>query len=378
VIGDAVELTPAQMERYARHTILPQIGAEGQIKLLAARVLLIGAGGLGSPAALYLAAAGVGTLGIVDHDAVDASNLQRQVLHSTETVGMPKLESARRRIASLNPDVRVVPHDARLTPANALEILRDYDVVVDGTDNFPTRYLSNAASVMLGKPNVYGSVYQFEGQASVFWAGRGPCYRCVFPEPPPPGAVPTCAEGGVLGILPGVIGLIQATEAVKVILGLGETLAGRLLLYDAGRMEFRTIRLRRNPRCPVCGDNPTIRELIDYDQFCGVHSHLAAEGGEMTPEDLATRLARGDDLPLLDVRNPHEFAAGHIEGAVLIPLGELRARIGEIAGWRDREIAVYCQMGARSAQAVAILRDAGFGAAKNVVGGFAGWLKTAR
>ena len=370
-----MELTPAQLERYSRHTILPQIGLEGQKRLLSARVLLIGAGGLGSPAALYLAAAGVGTLGIVDHDCVDASNLQRQVLHSTDMVGISKLESARRRIAALNPDVRVEGHEVRLTSENALGILRDYDVVIDGTDNFPTRYLSNDACAMLGKPNIYGSVYQFEGQASVFWAGRGPCYRCIFPEPPPAGAVPSCAEGGVLGILPGVIGVIQATEAVKAILGLGELLVGRLLLYDAARMEFRTIRLRRNPECPVCGDNPTIRELIDYDQFCGVAPHPVSGGAEMAPGDLAARLSAGEDLPLLDVRNPHEYAAGHIPGAMLIPLGELRSRLAEIEKWRGREFAVYCQMGSRSAQAVSILRDAGFSGASNVTGGYARWLR---
>jgi sulfur-carrier protein adenylyltransferase/sulfurtransferase len=372
-----MELTPAQLERYARHTILPQVGVEGQKLLLSARVLLIGAGGLGSPAALYLAAAGVGTLGIVDHDRVDVSNLQRQVLHSTDMVGEPKLESARRRIAALNPDVRVETHEVRLSSANALDILRDYDVVIDGTDNFPTRYLSNDACVMLGKPNIYGSVYQFEGQASVFWAGRGPCYRCVFPEPPPAGAVPSCAEGGVLGILPGVIGMIQATETVKLILGLGESLAGRLLLYDAARMEFRTIRLRRNPECPVCGDSPTIRELIDYEQFCGVATDPAPKEAEITPGELAARLGRGEDLPLLDVRNPHEYSAGHLPGAVLIPLGELPGRLGEIENWRGREFAVYCQMGVRSARAVGILRDASFSGALNVTGGYARWLREA-
>lgn len=369
-----MRFTPDQLERYSRHTLMPAIGPEGQRRLLAGRVLLIGAGGLGSPAATYLAAAGVGTLGIVDDDRVELSNLQRQILHATPGVGLPKTESARRRIADLNPDVRVVGHPVRLTAANALEILADYDVVVDGTDNFATRYLSNDACALLGKPNVYGSVHQFEGQVSVFWRGHGPCYRCLFPEPPPPGEVPSCAEAGVLGILPGVIGLLQATEAVKLLLGLGDSLAGRLLLYDALAMDFRTIRLRRNPACPLCGDNPSIHGLVDYDQFCG-HAGRVADAADLTVAELHARLGRGDDLPVVDVREPYEFAAGHVGGSRLIPLRELPARLAELADCRDREVAVVCQMGIRSARAVEILRDAGFARPRNVRGGFAEWVR---
>ncbi len=368
-----MQFTPAQMERYSRHTLLPQIGMEGQRRLLAARVLLIGAGGLGSPSALYLAAAGVGTLGIVDDDRVELSNLQRQLLHGTSSVGRLKLDSARKRLNDINPDIRVIAHPVRLASSNALAILEDYDIIIDGTDNFPTRYLSNDACVLLGKPNIYGSVQQFEGQASVFFAGRGPCYRCLFPEPPPPGAVPSCAEAGVLGILPGMIGIIQATEAIKLILGLGEPLVGRLLLYDAAAMDFRTIRLRRDPDCPVCGEHPTITGLIDYEQFCGGGTHGTAEDTDMKPGDLKRRLDAGEDIALLDVRNPHEFDAGHIPAARLLPLGEIPSRLGELEDWRGREIVVYCQMGGRSARACGILREAGFERVRNLTGGYAKW-----
>ena len=366
--------TPDQLERYSRHTLMPAIGPEGQQRLLAGRVLLIGAGGLGSPVATYLAAAGVGTLGIVDDDRVELSNLQRQILHATPSVGQPKTESARRRIADLNPDVRVVAHPVRLTSANALEILADYDVVVDGTDNFATRYLSNDACALLGKPNVYGSVYQFEGQVSVFWRGHGPCYRCLFPEPPPPGEVPSCAEAGVLGILPGVIGLLQATEALKLLLDLGDSLAGRLLLYDALAMDFRTIRVRRSPDCPLCGDNPTIRALVDYHQFCG-RSGPVSDPADLPVTELHARLGRGDDLVVIDVRDPYEFAAGHVPGSRLVPLGELPARLAELADFREREIAVVCKVGIRSARAVEVLRGAGFANPRNVPGGFSEWVR---
>src|SRR4029079_16139914 len=303
-------LTREELHRYSRHLILPDVALDGQKRIKAARVLLIGAGGLGSPAALYLAAAGVGTLGLVDFDVVDVTNLQRQVLHGTSDVGRPKLESARGRIADLNPNVEVETHQTRLTSANALEIMRDYDVVIDGTDNFATRYLTNDACVLLGKPNVYGSIFRFEGQASVFALEEGPCYRCLFPEPPPPGLVPSCAEGGVLGVLPGLVGTIQATEGIKLILGVGEPLVGRLLLVDVLTMQFRTVKLRKDPNCPACGTRE-IRELIDYDQFCGVtpESHVTNtnEIPEITPSDLAERLRRGDDIDLIDVREPYEL-----------------------------------------------------------------------
>lgn len=378
-------MNPKQYERYSRHVILPQIGIEGQHRLLKARVLLVGAGGLGSPAALYLTAAGVGTLGLVDSDVVDLSNLHRQVLHDTPSVGRPKLESARERLLALNPDLNLVLHPVRLTSANALEILSQYDVIVDGTDNFPTRYLTNDACVMLGKPNVYGALQHFDGQASVFYpAGGGPCYRCLFPEPPPPGAVPSCAEAGVLGVLPGLIGTLQATEAIKLILGVGEPLIGRLLLYDALSMDFRSIRLRRNPECPVCGENPTIRELIDYELFCGLEKR-AEEGNGMeagvkqgrgenvtVPEVRAWR-RESPDLVLVDVRNPDEHAAGHVEGARLIPLPELPERLGELEDLRGRDFVVYCKGGGRSARACKFLREAGFAGARNLTGGYTAW-----
>lgn len=371
-----MSLTDRQRQRYLRHIILPEIGEEGQEKLLSAKVLIVGAGGLGSPAALYLAAAGVGTIGLVDFDCVDESNLQRQILHSTATVGQSKLESARRRLCELNPDVRIVLHETRLTSANALDILRPYDIIVDGCDNFPTRYLTNDACVMLGKPNIYGALYRFEGQASVFHAAAGgPCYRCLFPEPPPPGAVPSCAEAGVLGVLPGFIGTIQATEAIKLILGLGQPLIGRLLVYDALSMHLREIALRRDRRCPVCGDHPTIRHLIDYEQFCtGGLSKVSFR--EITVEDLHQQLASGsNDFVLVDCRNPDEHARARIAGALLVPLSELPQRLSELDAFRDKTVIVHCAVGGRSARACQILAQAGFRDPVNVRGGIKAWIE---
>lgn len=368
-------LSKRQRERYLRHIILPEINVEGQEKLLAAKVLLVGAGGLGSPVALYLAAAGVGTLGIVDFDRVDESNLQRQILHGTSMVGRSKLESAQQRLKDLNPDVRVVLHETRLNSANALDIIRDYDLVVDGCDNFPTRYLTNDACVMLGKPNVYGALYRFEGQASVFHsAAGGPCYRCLFPEPPPPGAVPSCAEAGVLGVLPGIIGTIQATEAIKLILGIGKPLIGRLLLYDALQMEFRQIALKRDPRCPVCGDAPTIRQLIDYEHFCrGSHTMTYRE---ITVDELHEQLQQSsEDVLLVDCRNPDENARARIAGARLIPLPELARRLPELEHYRDKTVIVHCAMGGRSARACELLAQAGFADPVNVRGGIKAWIE---
>jgi adenylyltransferase/sulfurtransferase len=360
--------------RYSRHLIIPNVGMEGQRRLKAARVLLIGAGGLGSPLALYLAAAGVGTLGIVDFDVVDATNLQRQVLHGTKDVGRPKLASARDRILDVNPHTNVELHETRLTSANALDIIREYDLVIDGTDNFPTRYLTNDACVILGKPNVYGSIFRFEGQASVFATAAGPCYRCLFREPPPPGLVPSCAEGGVLGVLPGLIGTIQATEGIKLLLGIGETLVGRLLLVDALTMKFRTVKLRRDPACPACGTRE-IKELIDYEQFCGIVPGLAADGGggvpEITPQDLAQRLRRRDDFDLIDVREPYEVDIARIEGARLIPLASFTAALRTLDSARD--IVVHCRSGARSAKAVRQLQAAGFRRVWNLAGGILRW-----
>jgi len=360
--------------RYSRHLIIPNVGMEGQRRLKAARVLLIGAGGLGSPLGLYLAAAGVGTLGIVDFDVVDATNLQRQILHGTKDVGRPKLASARDRIQDVNPHVNVELHETRLTSANALEILREYDVVIDGTDNFPTRYLTNDACVLLGKPNVYGSIFRFEGQASVFATADGPCYRCLFREPPPPGLVPSCAEGGVLGVLPGLIGTIQATEGIKLLLGIGETLVGRLLLVDALSMKFRTVKLRKDPDCPMCGTHE-IRELIDYEQFCGILPDAAPDGGggvpEITPSDLAAKLRRRDDFDLIDVREPYEQDIARIDGARLVPLGTLTEALGTLDSARD--IVVHCRSGARSAKAVRQLQAAGFRRVWNLAGGILRW-----
>ena len=368
-------LTPAQFERYRRHLSLPEVGVEGQRRLLEGRVCLIGAGGLGCPVAQYLAAAGVGTLGIVDFDVVDASNLQRQVLYGTADIGRPKVEVARDRIAAMNADVRVELHPERLTSKNALEILGAYDVVVDGTDNFPTRYLSNDACVMLGKPNVHGSIFRFDGQATVFDARRGPCYRCLYPEPPPPGAVPSCAEGGVLGVLPGLVALVQATETVKLLTGIGEPLIGRLLQIDALRMEFREFHLRKDPACPACGASPTIRELADYEGFCGVP---AAEPGipEVPAAAVKAALDRGEDLLLLDVREPQEFAVARIEGARLVPLGELEARLGELGAWCGRRVVVTCHHGMRAARGAEILRRHGFGRVENLAGGIEAWSLT--
>jgi molybdopterin/thiamine biosynthesis adenylyltransferase/rhodanese-related sulfurtransferase len=370
------ELSNEEIFRYSRHLILPEVGLEGQKKLKRARVLLVGVGGLGSPAALYLAAAGVGTLGLVDFDVVDATNLQRQIIHGTRTIGKRKLDSARDRIEDLNPHVKVEAHETPLTSRNALEIIRTYDIVVDGTDNFQTRYLVNDACVLLGKPNVYGSIYRFEGQASVFATGDAPCYRCLFREPPPPGLVPSCAEGGVLGVLPGIVGTIQTTEALKLILGIGETLAGRLLLIDALRMRFRTLNLRKDPTCPACGTHE-IKELLDYEEFCGVRQAAAADAAaqsavpEITPVQLAARIARGDDFDLIDVREPHEWEIARIPGARLIPLATLVNELSTLDSARD--IVVHCKMGGRSAKAVQQLQASGFRKVWNLAGGITRW-----
>src|SRR5213595_461193 len=367
-------LSHEEILRYSRHLILPDVGVEGQQKLKAARVLLVGAGGLGSPAALYLAAAGVGTLGLVDFDVVDKTNLQRQILHGTSTVGVSKLESATARIHDLNPNVRVETFETRLTSENALDIIRDFDIVADGTDNFPTRYLVNDACVLLDKPNVYGSIFRFEGQASVFYAKQGPCYRCLYAEPPPPGLVPSCAEGGVLGVLPGIVGSIQAMETIKLILGRGDHLRGRLLLFDALGMKFRELKLRKNPDCPMCGTHPTISKLIDYYEFCGVRGEEAPGPSvvvpEIAPRELKARLDRGDDLFILDVREPHEYQICNLQGH-LLPLGELPRRVHELDS--SREIVAHCRSGKRSAEAVDFLRKAGFRKILNLKGGILAW-----
>lgn len=381
----AIDLSHEEIQRYSRHLIMPEVGMTGQKKLKAASVLLIGAGGLGSPSAMYLAAAGVGRLGLVDYDIVDYTNLQRQIIHGTSDVGRLKLESARDRIHDINPHVQVDTYELPLTSDNALQILEPYDIIIDGTDNFPTRYLTNDACVLLGKPNVYGSIFRFEGQASVFYAQEGPCYRCLFPEPPPPGLVPSCAEGGVLGILPGTIGVIQATEAIKLILGQGQSLIGRLLLYDALDMTFDEVRLRKNPDCPVCGSNPTLTELIDYEQFCGVPAHdnslyLAdqEEGAgvpQITPLELKARLDQGDDPLILDVREAHEWDISNLDslGAVLIPQGQVIERMGELD--TAREIVVQCRTGARSAAVVRELQNHGFKKLYNLDGGINRWAR---
>ena len=368
---EAATISNDEIQRYSRHLIMPEVGMEGQLKLKAARVLCIGAGGLGSPLALYLGAAGVGTLGIVDFDVVDKTNLQRQVLHGTSTVGMPKLESAKQRIHDLNPNVRVETFETRLTSENALDIIRDFDIVADGTDNFPTRYLVNDACVLLGKPNVYGSIFRFEGQASVFYAQRGPCYRCLYSEPPPPGLVPSCAEGGVLGVLPGIIGSIQAMETIKLILGVGEPLIGRLVLFDALKLQFRELKLEKDPDCPVCGTHPTITELIDYEAFCGIGAEPSYDGAEITARDLKAEWDRSPDLLVIDVREPHEFEIAHIDGAVLIPLSELPTRLSELDG--HREIVTHCHHGARSLKALEILKAAGFSKVRSLRGGIDAW-----
>jgi len=364
-------LSHEEILRYSRHLILPDVGLEGQKKLKAARVLPVGAGGLGSPAALYLTAAGVGTIGLVDFDVVDKTNLQRQILHGTSTVGTGKLESAAARIHDLNPNVRVEPFETRLTSENALDIIRDFDVVADGTDNFPTRYLVNDACVLLDKPNVYGSIFRFEGQASVFHARRGPCYRCLYSEPPPPGLVPSCAEGGVLGVLPGIIGSIQAMETIKLILGVGEPLIGRLVLFDALKLQFRELRLEKDPDCPVCGRHPTITALIDYEAFCGIGAEPSYEGAEISAEQLKDEWHRNPELLVIDVRDPHEHAIAHIEGARLIPLSELPDRLGELDG--HREIVTHCHHGARSLKALEILKAAGFPKVRSLRGGIDAW-----
>jgi len=370
-----VTLSNEEIRRYSRHLIMPEVGIEGQKKLKSARVLAIGAGGLGSPLAVYLAAAGVGTIGIVDFDVVDDSNLQRQILYGASDVGRPKLQAAAERLRDMNPNVRVVPYETRLDSSNALEIFREYDVVADGTDNFPTRYLVNDACVLTGKPNVYASIFRFEGQASVFWAEKGPCYRCLYTEPPPPGLVPSCAEGGVLGILPGLLGVIQATETIKLLLATGEPLVGRLLLVDALSMRFRELKLRKNPDCVVCGPNPTVTKLIDYEEFCGIPQEAAMNPVSGIPEitvyDLKTMRDRGDDFVLVDVREPHEFAICSLPGSVKIPLGTLPQNLNRLS--TADEIVVHCKMGGRSAKAVQFLRDSGFRKVRNLAGGIDRW-----
>ena len=371
------ELTNEEILRYSRHLILPEVGMEGQRRLKNAKVLMIGAGGLGAPLGLYLAAAGIGRIGMVDFDVVDVTNLQRQVIHGTKDVGRLKIDSAADSMQDINPALKIDKYNVPLSSANALEIFKDYDVVVDGTDNFPTRYLVNDACVLLDKPNAYGSIFRFEGQATVFHHEDGPCYRCLYPEPPPPGLVPSCAEGGVLGILPGLIGCIQATETVKLILGKGNTLSGRLMLYDALNMRFRELKLRRNPECPVCGDNPTVKELIDYQEFCGIPQQKAAEAkeqgkmDEITPLELTARLDRGDDIFILDVREPHEFDIARIPGSTLIPLGQVAQRVDELNSTAD--IIVHCKMGGRSAKAQGILKEMGFSRVTNLTGGITRW-----
>jgi sulfur-carrier protein adenylyltransferase/sulfurtransferase len=369
-----VELDNDEILRYSRHLIMPEVALEGQKKLKAASVLCIGAGGLGSPLIMYLAAAGIGRIGIVDFDVVDFTNLQRQIIHSTANVGKLKLQSAKERIAEINPYVKVDTYEVALTSENALELIKDYDVVVDGTDNFPTRYLVNDACVLLGKPNVYGSIFRFEGQASVFDAKRGPCYRCLYPEPPPPGLVPSCAEGGVLGVLPGIIGVIQAIETVKLILGKGESLTGRLVLFDAMKMKFRELKLRKNPECPICGENPTINELIDYQEFCGVTLQEEVQVGkdfEITPLELKEKIDRGDEFILVDVREPEEFAIGRIPGSKLIPLRTVPERLHELSSADD--IVVHCRSGVRSGKVVELMKQAGYRKVKNLVGGILRW-----
>jgi molybdopterin/thiamine biosynthesis adenylyltransferase/rhodanese-related sulfurtransferase len=371
--ADLPALTNDEIHRYSRHLILPDVGLTGQRKLKNARVLLIGAGGLGSPSALYLAAAGVGTLGLVDFDVVDVTNLQRQIIHGSKDVGRPKIESAKDRIADVNPHIHVEAFETPLTSANALEIAKDFDIIVDGTDNFATRYLTNDTSVLLGKPNVYGSIFRFEGQSSVFATAEGPCYRCLFREPPPPGLVPSCAEGGVLGVLPGLIGTIQATEAIKLILGVGDNLIGRLLLVDTLSMTFRNVKIRKDPTCPACGTRE-IKELIDYEEFCGIPQAAAQEPAQIrdiTPRDLYERLKRGDDIDLVDVREPFEWEIARIEGARLVPLNTVKDSLATFD--KSREIALYCKGGVRSRKAAAALIEAGFTKVLNVEGGILRW-----
>jgi sulfur-carrier protein adenylyltransferase/sulfurtransferase len=371
------ELSREEIARYSRHLIIPDLAMDGQKRLRSASVLLIGAGGLGSPNAMYLAAAGVGRLGLIDFDVVDASNLQRQVIHGTSDIGRSKLESARDKIAEINPGVRVTLHNTRLSSENARELIRDYDLVVDGSDNFPTRYLVNDACVLEGKPYVWGSIYRFDGQASVFWAEHGPCYRCLYPEPPPPGMVPSCAEGGVLGVLCATVGSIQANEAVKLITGMGEPLVGRLVIYDALELSFKDIRVRKDPDCAVCGEHPTVTELIDYEDFCGVVSdeaERAAAGATMTPAELKAILDDGRQIKLVDVREPAEWQINRLPGAELIPLGELPDRLSELP--QTEPIIVYCKVGGRSAEALALLRQSGFSTARHLGGGINAYART--
>jgi adenylyltransferase/sulfurtransferase len=370
------ELTTDDLSRYSRHLILPEVGMEGQQKLKAAHVLCVGTGGLGSPLAFYLTAAGVGTLGLVDFDVVDASNLQRQIIHSTKDIGRKKLDSAEEKLKALNPAINIVKHETMLTSANAMEILKDYDIVADGTDNFPTRYLVNDACVLLGKPNVYGSIFRFEGQASVFATEAGPCYRCLYPEPPPPGLVPSCAEGGVLGILPGLVGVIQATEVIKLILGKGESLVGRLLLVDALSMRFRELKLRKNPECPVCGENPTVTELIDYQHFCGIVPEAPQEASmkngipQLSVKELKQRMDAGENVYILDVREPYEYRIAQI-GGILIPQTDVPNRLAEID--REREIIVQCRSGVRSQRIAEFLKQQGYPRVVNLAGGILAW-----
>ena len=378
VAPSPTDLSQDEIKRYSRHLIMPEVGMDGQRKLKAGSVLCIGAGGLGSPAAMYLAAAGIGRIGIIDFDVVDFSNLQRQLLHGTQDVGRTKLASAKDRLHGLNPHVQIDTYETSLSSENALTLFEPYDVILDGTDNFPTRYLVNDACVLTGKPNAYGSIFRFEGQASVFATKGGPCYRCLYPEPPPPGLVPSCAEGGVLGVLPGIIGVIQATESIKLILGIGEPLIGRFLIYDALKMKFRELKLRRDPECPVCGDNPTVTKLIDYEQICGIRPEpqIAATGEAMsdqiTPTELKQRMDKGDDLFILDVREPNEYQINKIQGSTLIPLGELPRRYQELP--KDREIITQCKMGGRSQKALEFLKTVGFTNVKNLKGGILEWI----
>ena len=372
------DLSRDEILRYSRHLLIPEVGLEGQKKLLAASALIVGTGGLGSPVALYLAAAGVGRIGLVDYDTVDASNLQRQIIHGTGTVGELKVESARARLHDLNPDTQIDIYNEPFTSENAMQIAKDYDILIDGTDNFPTRYLMNDLGVLLGKPVVYGSIYRFDGQASVFYAKEGPCYRCLFPEPPPPGLVPSCAEGGVLGVLPGTIGTIQATEAIKMLLGIGSSLVGRLLLYNALDMSFEYVKLRKNPHCKVCGPEPEVTQLIDYEAFCGVPGFNHDEGSagmdwDISAPDLAAKLQRGEKIRLIDVREPHEVEISSIPGEELIPLGQLAARLPELDS--AQELVVFCKTGSRSSRALELLVSAGFKRVKNLKGGINAWAR---
>ena len=374
VAAPATSLTKQEVQRYSRHLIMPEVGMDGQLKLKNAKVLCIGTGGLGAPLGVYLAAAGVGRIGLVDFDVVDNSNLQRQILFGTKDVGRPKIAAAADRLRDLNPDIQIDTFETRLTSENALELFKDYDIIVDGTDNFPTRYLVNDACVLLGKPNVYGSIFRFEGQATIFAYPGGPCYRCLYPEPPPPGLVPSCAEGGVLGVLPGIVGFIEAAETLKLILGAGDSLVGRLLLFDALEMKFRELKLRKNPACPACGEHRTMTKLIDYEEFCGIRGEeapaMASTVPDITPKELKARLDKGDDLFVLDVREPHEYQICNI-GGKLIPLGEISRRAHELDS--SREIVVHCRSGKRSAEAAEFLRTAGFRKVLNLKGGILAW-----